>query len=310
MSEQQSLPLDFPIPSLPIKDLSEVANHARWILKRNQRSNSQIQHVQKLIMDMIDIFWQEEREKEIQQLEMEARERLRNHYWGEEEPDPDLYPFALRHNRYGEYLEFVGDESDLNLPGEGSIDDVEVLNEIIDWFVDNEESEGFIEARPAEYFSALALLLVAESVYFIHSKEVKAGTLMTMSDMTYIAQPAMKAMKAVGYARQAEMKVTLERDLHAFEDKIDALKNENAVLADASDAYKVSTQKANDARHVRSREAKQMVWVDWLENRRNFKSLMDATRYYKSWLEAQGIYFEPTTINRWLILCAKNHPIQ
>ena len=255
---------------------------------------------------MIDIFWQEERGKEIQRFETEVRANIAHYHWEGDE----LYPFAYVHNRYGEFLEFVGDESDLNLPGEGSIDDVEVLNEIIDWFVDNEESEGFIEARPAEYFSALALLLVAESVYFIQLKDVKVETLMTMSDMTYIVQPAMKAMKALGYARQAEMKATLELDLHAFEDKIDALKNENAVLADASDAYKVSTQKANDARHVRSREAKQMVWVDWLENRRDFKSLMDATRYYKSWLEAQGIYFEPTTINRWLILCAKNHPIQ
>lgn len=311
MSEQQSLPLDFSIPHFPSRDLSWVANHARWILKRNRRTNSQVIHVQKLIRDLIDIYWQEEREKEKQRLETEVRARLAKHHWGKEEDEgPDLYPFALRHNRYGEFLEFVGDESELNLPGDGDLDDVEVLNEIIEWFTDNESVEGFVDAGPSEYFAALALLLAAESVYFIPSIE-KVNTTKVLADMGCFIEPAMKAMKAIGYARLSEMKAKHELNLLASEEKIDVLMSEKAVLteADVTDAYKVLTQKANTARHVKNREAKELVCARWLENREKFKSLMAAAKHYKLWLEGLKFYYELSTVSRWLMLCAKNNPI-
>lgn len=315
MSEQHSLPLDFCIPVFPIRDLNQIASRARWILTRNKRTNPQIIYVQKLIMDLIDIYWQEEREREKQRLEVEARERLANHYWGgEEDEGPDLYPFALRHNRYGEFLEFVGDESELNQPGDDDLDDVEVLNEIIEWFMDNETSEGFVDAEPAEYFSALALSLVAEAVHFLPIENVKIDALVTLINMQNIVQPAMKAMRAIGYASKAEAAAGYELQLQKFEEKVATLQNEVAAFADTTAAYKIekkaSTKKANEARHIKNREANQLVCDDWLMNRESFKSSMAAAKHYKLWLEGKGFYFEITTVNRWLLLCAKRSQIE
>lgn len=62
-------------------------------------------------MDLIDVYWQEEREKEIQRLETEVRQNIAHFRWEGDE----LYPFAYVHNRYGEFLEFVGDDNDLDI---------------------------------------------------------------------------------------------------------------------------------------------------------------------------------------------------
>lgn len=273
----------------------------------NKRTNSQITHVQKLIMDLIDIYWQEEREKEKQRLEAEARARLAEHPWGEEEDEgPDLYPFSLRHNRYGEFLEFVADESELNLPGDDDLDDVEVLNEIIEWFADNESVEGFVDAKPSEYFAALALLLVEEAVFFIPANGEKMDTTVNLKEVKCFVQPAMKSMKAICYAREAESRVAHELALQASEERIAALTVEVASLADSTAIYKMekkaSTQKANVARHVKNREAAQLVTKEWEANSQNFRSTAAGAKHYKLWLEGLGFYYEITTVCRWLQL--------
>lgn len=307
MSEQHTLPLDFSIPTYPITALNEIANHARRILSRKKRTNSQVIHVQNLIMDLIDVYWQEEREKEIQRLETEVRQNIAYFRWEGDE----LYPFAYVHNRYGEFLEFVGDDNDLDIY---DLDNVEVLNEIIEWFVDNESSEGFIDAEPAEYFSAMALLLIADAVYPNPFQDDNPDTTITLSDMSFIVQPAMNAMKAMGYSRQAEAVTAQQQKLEAFEEKRAALEHQ-LILADndlsaLKNEKKVSSKKATDAKHARNRKASQLVCDDWLKNRANFKSAMKAAEHYQLWLEEQGYHNSLITVRNWILLHAKHHQIK
>ncbi|EOC0003964.1 hypothetical protein ACI0X4_003852 [Cronobacter turicensis] len=307
MSEQHTLPLDFSIPTYPITALNEIANHARRILSRKKRTNSQVIHVQNLIMDLIDVYWQEEREKEIQRLETEVRQNIAYFRWEGDE----LYPFACVHNRYGEFLEFVGDDNDLDIY---DLDNVEVLNEIIEWFVDNESSEGFIDAEPAEYFSAMALLLIADAVYPNPFQDDNPDTTITLSDMSFIVQPAMNAMKAMGYSRQAEAVTAQQQKLEAFEEKRAALEHQ-LILADndlsaLKNEKKVSSKKATDAKHARNRKASQLVCDDWLKNRANFKSAMKAAEHYQLWLEEQGYHNSLITVRNWILLHAKHHQIK
>ncbi|HGL6563613.1 TPA: hypothetical protein ACOEP7_004458 [Enterobacter asburiae] len=307
MSEQHTLPLDFSIPTYPITALNEIANHARRILSRKKRTNSQVIHVQNLIMDLIDVYWQEEREKEIQRLETEVRQNIAYFRWEGDE----LYPFAYVHNRYGEFLEFVGDDNDLDIY---DLDNVEVLNEIIEWFVDNESSEGFIDAEPAEYFSAMALLLIADAVYPNPFQDDNPDTTITLSDMSFIVQPAMNAMKAMGYSRQAEAVTAQQQKLEAFEEKRAALEHQ-LILADndlsaLKNEKKVSSKKATDAKHARNRKASQLVCDDWLKNRANFKSAMKAAEHYQRWLEEQGYHNSLITVRNWILLHAKHHQIK
>ncbi|MGQ9450682.1 hypothetical protein ACP4QI_004235 [Leclercia sp. TB492] len=307
MSEQHTLPLDFSIPTYPITALNEIANHARRILSRKKRTNSQVIHVQNLIMDLIDVYWQEEREKEIQRLETEVRQNIAYFRWEGDE----LYPFAYVHNRYGDFLEFVGDDNDLDIY---DLDNVEVLNEIIEWFVDNESSEGFIDAEPAEYFSAMALLLIADAVYPNPFQDDNPDTTITLSDMSFIVQPAMNAMKAMGYSRQAEAVTAQQQKLEAFEEKRAALEHQ-LILADndlsaLKNEKKVSSKKATDAKHARNRKASQLVCDDWLKNRANFKSAMKAAEHYQLWLEEQGYHNSLITVRNWILLHAKHHQIK
>lgn len=309
MFEQHSLPLDFPVPSKPIPALSEIASHARRILARKKRTNEQIVNTQKLIADMIDIYWQEEREKEIERLIKEKEESLGYDYFGDEEsPDPDLYPFALRVHRHGEELVFVGNDNDLELPRYGDMDDPDVLNEIIDWLVYNETSDGFIGSDPAEYFSALALWYLAESLSSI-PEGAESNAPIAFQQVGYIAEPALMAMKAMSYAQRAEWITSYEQQQTEIDAKFAELEEQVASMAQAMLVYKrerkESSKKATDALHAPSREASRLVREDWFKNRSKFKSAVDAAEHYKKWLEDRGIYNSQVTIRTWILHHAK-----
>ncbi|ENI5901684.1 hypothetical protein ACNY92_000575 [Citrobacter freundii] len=304
MSEQHTLPLDFSIPTYPITALNEIANHARRILSRKKRTNSQVIHVQNLIMDLIDVYWQEEREKEIQRLETEVRQNIAYFRWEGDE----LYPFAYVHNRYGEFLEFVGDDNDLDIY---DLDNVEVLNEIIEWFVDNESSEGFIDAEPAEYFSAMALRLIAEAVCPNPFQGKEPASSVTCRDVSFAIGPAMKAMKAIGFARQAEAMIDYERKLQLSEEKIAEFEKQkirmNSDLSTHKKNRKDYSKKGTDAKHAKSRRASQLVREDWLKNRAKFKSSVDAAEHYKVWLQERAMHYSFVVIRRWILTEAKQH---
>lgn len=311
MTDEKYLPLDFPIPFYPVEALGDIASSARWELKHRKRTNEQIEHVQTLIFELIEIYFYEEQQKEIQRLEDETRENLKYR-------DDDIYPFAIQHNSYGDSLVFVGEKSELNAPSCDSVDEIDALYEIIDWLKDNETVEGFVDAEPCEYFYALSLSMTADAVIFIRSLEKsqsKLGTIkITIGGIHPITRAAMKAMKALGYGHERKTEAFYEKKLSGLHDQIEDLIKLVAMHAGNNSVEesrkKATIKKATDSRHKKNREAKNMVCDDWLKNRNNFKSAMAAAGHYKTWLEGQGFYYEPLTIRNWILMHAKQHQIK
>ncbi|RYM76462.1 hypothetical protein [Serratia liquefaciens] len=266
MPEEKYLPLDFAIPFYPVEALRDMANTARWELRHRKRTNSQIECVQNLIYELIEIYFNEEQEKEIQQLEIEARVRLK--YCGDGD---DLYPFAVEHNRYGDSLVFVGDKDKLNVPCYKSMDESDALYDIIEWFKDNETEEGFVDAEPCEYFYALSLSLIADAVIFIRSLENNQDNLGTvkisLGGLHPITRAAMKAMKAIEYGNERKTEAFYEEKLSYLNDQIEVLTKQIATQVSNSSVEenrkKATIKKATDSRHKKNREAKNIVCENW-----------------------------------------------
>lgn len=315
MSEDNFLPLDSDIPLYPVEGLRDIANSVRWTLKHKKRTNEQIKHVQNLIFELIEIYFNEEQEKEVYRLKDEAWANLRYHRWDE---DPDLYPFALQYSRNGEFLEFIGDPGELDSPNHENTDEVDALYEIIDWLRDNETEEGFVDAEPFEYFYALTLSLIADAIIFIRSLESnqdKFGVVkVTLGGLHPITRAAMKAMKAVGYGNERKIKDFYEIKLGCLNSKVEELTKEIAdhtsKISVEEDRKKNTIKKATDSRHKKNREAKNIVCDDWLKKRSDFKSAMDAAEHYKSWLEGKGFYYGVLTVRNWILMHAKKHQVK
>lgn len=315
MTEEKFLPLDSAIPLYPVEALRDIAASVRWTLKHKKRTNEQIKHVQNLICELIEIYFNEEQEKEIQRLKDEVQASLMYSRWKDE---PDLYPFAFQHNRYGESLEFIGEPSQLDSPNYDNMDEVDALYEVIDWLKDNETEEGFIDAEPFEYFYALSLSMIADAVYFIRSLEnsqSNTGTVkVSLSGLHPITRAAMKAMKALVYGDERKTKDFYEHSLDTLNNKIEDLTRQ--VIENASNVFveenrkKSHNKKSNGLSAQKNREAKKLVEDDWYLNKAAFNSSMTAAVHYSEWLIPQGYAYSQTTVRNWILMYAKNRGVK
>ncbi|MDC9623061.1 hypothetical protein PSI22_15810 [Xenorhabdus sp. XENO-7] len=228
MSEDFS-PLLGNIPIYPIEGLSNIAFSARHHLKENKRTDEQIIFIQKLIFELIDIYFQDERNKAIEELENQKVQELKytshSEYLGYyDDYYPDLYPFAEEGNRYGSYLVFIGDDSDLEIPTYENTNEIGALYEILDWMPDNESEEGFVDAEPSEYFAALTLSLVGDIVYFIDKYKVDSSTRL-FSAIGTIGDVLLKSAKALSCMHELIAEKKHEEKLSSILEEMDGLKN-------------------------------------------------------------------------------------
>ncbi|WP_145524803.1 hypothetical protein [Yersinia rohdei] len=315
MSDEKFLPLDSAIPLYPVEILRDIAGSVRWALKHKKRTNEQIKHVQNLIFELIEIYFNEEQEKEVQRLQEKVQANLMYSRWKDE---PDLYPFAFQHNRYGEFLEFIGDRSELDAPNYDNMDEVDALYEVIDWLKDNETEEGFVDAEPFEYFYALSLSMIADAVYFIRSLEnsqSNVGTIkISLSGLHPITRASMKAMKALMYGNERKTEAFYEHKLDSLNSKIEDLtkqiKEHASNVSVEENRKKATIKKATDSRHKKNREARKLVEDDWYLNKSGFNSSMTAAAYYSEWLLPQGYAYSQTTVRNWILMYAKNRNVK
>ncbi|MBC0852590.1 hypothetical protein [Pantoea stewartii] len=312
MSTDLDRPLDFDIPTYPVEALSDIADLARCELKLRNRTNEQISHVQTLIFDLVEIYFYEEQLKEISRLEDEARAKLKF------SDDANIYPFSIAYDRFGTRLEFIGDIKDIQSPTFDTVDMVDALYDIMDWFKDNESEEGFVNAEPCEYFYALCLYLVRDSVSFtrsLESEQDKLGRIkIPLGALHPVTRAAMKAMKAMSYANEHRLTCNYEKKLEELNSQIIELKRQVAdqknIALVAEDRKKETLKKAADSRHEKNRQAKNIVCEDWLINKNDFRSAMKAAEFYKTWLEAKGFYYGVITIRNWILMHAKDNQIK
>lgn len=303
-------PLSGIIPSYRFEQLSEFANSARYQLKKNNRTDSQIITVQKLIFELIDVYFEDKKNEAIAELEEEKWQEAR---YAQEYEYVDIYPFADESDRYGVHWIFIGDDSDLgDIPTPENTDEIDALYDILEWLPDNESDEGFTDAEPYEYFAALTLSLIADVILitdeFDNNSERK-----TLS-FFYICDIFLKIGKSAMFMNESYLE-------KKHEDKLSEVLSENLTLKGNLDELmghnekieiqqKKNIDKAVNSRHKKNREARQMVCDDWALNRSNHRSAMKAAEYYVSWLEKKNYFFATITVRNWILLYAKENNIK
>lgn len=303
-------PLSGFIPSYRFEQLSEIADSARYHLNKHKRTDSQIITVQKLIFELIEFYFEDKKNEAIAELESDKIQELR---YAHEYEHIDLYPFYAEANREGEYLVFIGDESDLgDTPTHENTDEIDALYDILEWLPDNESDEGFTDAHPCEYFAALTLSLIADVIRmtdeFNNDADRKAYSFF------YICDVFLKIGKSSKYMNEAYLE-------KKYEDKLSEALSENLELKNKLDEVmgqnkkveiqqKKNIDKAVNSRHKKNREARQMVCEDWALNRSNHRSAMKASEYYVSWLEKKNYFFATITVRNWILLYAKENNIK
>lgn len=303
-------PLSESISNYPYEQLPDFARLARAHLKLKNRTDEQIITVQKLMFELMDVYFEDKRNEAISDLESEKIQELRcsrgDEYF-------DLYPFDVEFNRYGDHWVFIGEESDLgDIPTRDNTDEIEALYEILDWLPDNESEEGFTDAEPSEYFATLTLSLISDVITLTNSYLKKS--LFSMTSLSYIGDILLKIGKSSGVMGE----LVIEKK---HEEKNSELLSENESLKEKLDEItgyqkkaeikqKKNIDKALNSRHKKNREAKSLVCADWKLNKNNFKSTMKAAEYYATWLERKNYFFETITIRNWLYLYAKENNIK
>lgn len=303
-------PLSEVIPNSPFEQLADFARLARFHLKLKNRTDEQIITVQKLMFELMDVYFEDKRNEAISDLESEKTQEVR---FSNGDEYVDLYPFAVEFNHYGDHWVFIGDDSDLgDIPTRENTDEIEALYEILDWFPDNESEEGFTDADPIEYFAALTLSLIADVMMLTDSYCKKS--VFSMTSLSYIGEILLKIGKSSGVMGE----LVLEK---RYEDNNSHLLSENEELKGklneltgnqkkAEIKQKKNIDKAVNSRHKKNREAKSLVCADWILNKSNFRSSQKAAEYYVTWLEEQSYFYSTVTIRNWILLYSKENQIK
>lgn len=302
------LPLSGVIPNYPFEKLSDVAYLARYHLKKKNRTDEQVMSVQKLIFELMDVYFEDKRNEAISDLESEKMQEVR---YAREYDYVDLYPFAVELSHYSDHWVFIGDDSDLgDIPTSENTDETEALYEILDWLPDNESEDGFIDAEPVEYFAALTLSLISDVIIMTNDKKSSVSTV----SLSYIGDVLLKIGKSSGVMCELALEKKLEDKNSYLSSEIEELKVKLDELTGnqkkAEIKKKKNIDKAVNSRHKKNREAKSMVCEDWKVNKNNFKSAMKAAEHYAMWLEEKSYFFETITIRNWLYLYAKENNIK
>ncbi|MBK5142874.1 hypothetical protein I2494_03935 [Budviciaceae bacterium BWR-B9] len=274
--------------------LSSIAYEAQGILKAKNRTDVQLQNVLNLIFDLIQVYFEEEKDLAINKLREEILGRV---YYSEQEVSiDDVYPFQWEYlDKYTHHLEFIGDSNDLDCPSAENTDDVDALYEILDWLKENENEDGFLDAEPREYYAALALHYIS---FVIERYESFEGSIsLTSLDSTIIACNALSIGNIIHETGKYK-KIT--NDIQA----------ENNELKIKENRKKKALAKATNSKHKRNREAKRIVCDEWLKNKSNHKSAAAAAKFYKVWLDERGYSYEITTIRLWILTHAKENNVK
>lgn len=303
-------PLSGFIPSYRFEQLSEIANSARYHLNKNNRTDSQIITVQKLIFELIEVYFEDKKNEAIAELESDKIQELR---YAHEYEFIDLYPFCAEANRDGEYLVFIGEESDLgDIPTHENTDEIDALYDTLEWLPDNESDEGFIDAEPYEYFAALTLSLIADAIKM--TDELNNDSERRVYSFFYICDVFLKIGKSSKFMNEAYLEQKHEGELSEALSENLALKNKLEELMGHNEKVEIQQKKnidkAVNSRHKKNREAKNIVCEDWGINKNNFSSTQKAAEHYVTWLEDKNYFYSTVTIRNWIFLYSKENKIK
>ncbi len=293
-------PLADKVPYWPYPQLSGIVWRAKNLLRG--RTTDQISHIVTIAGEMIDDYFKQAEDDELQRLIKEQQYEFL-------ETDEDGNVRGILHDRIDE----------LDFPTKDNTDEFDALAECVgNW------SGVFGDDTPDpadyEYFAAVALSLVADSIYaltysynFKTSEDVKKekqnlGT----DDYRQAGVNAIRAMEALGYA---EIRKKEERLEDRFQDRLKAAeKHVSAKVQKANEAKwkalqaEESKQKSEHAKKMAAlskknrNESMAAVLAEW-DKQPSLQKLSNAKAGVRlsEWLSGQDLeFFEPRTVSLWI----------
>ncbi|ETT07286.1 MULTISPECIES: hypothetical protein [Providencia] len=274
-------------PSYKYGKLRNVIDEAQSILKAKKRTDQQLNNVLNLMYELMDEYIENEKSIEINRLKISIRNDIEQ---GKYNTDlDDLYPFQWVDIGKREFdLEFIGDDYDIDYCNFDNTDIIELLYKVLDKL--KESDDFFSDAEPREYFAALSLhyaFPVTDRYDSFNSVSI------TSLDSTIIACNAL-SMGNILHETGKYIKINK------------GIADENKRLQEKNERNKKLLVKANDTKHKKNREAKELVCNDWVIRRKEFKNAIEAAKYYSPWLLKRGYGYSDTTIQRWILEHAKH----
>lgn len=310
-------PLEGKPPYKPFSEMAGIVSRARWLLRG--RTRDQITRLASDADFSVEQYFEMARDDEIARLEREGD----THFCDVVGCDEDA-----------KYV-FDRDKLDeLDIPTPDNTTEIEALKESIGGWVDLSKDE-VPDAKEHEYFAAMALWFIAESIERLeyrydlatHQFVKRENRKLDEFDYSRIGEYVIKAMEAVCHGERLQ---DFERVKDRFEERIDrlqkalesqqtktemteqAIRDEVAAKLQQEDAQRKSehAKKLSRLRHRDRDHARQAVLIAWEQNPAAFPSAEKAGNHFADWLQSQGKSFEPRTVTGWIRSHAKDKGIK
>lgn len=310
-------PLEGKPPHRPFPEMASIAWRARRLLRG--RTRNQITRLASDADFSIEQYFEMARDDEIDRLEREGDLR---------------FCHAVDNDGDVKYV-FDRDKLDeLEIPTPDDTSEVEALKESIGSWVDLSKDE-VPDAKEHEYFAAMALWFIAESIQRLeyrydlatHKFVKRENEQLGEFDFSRIGEYVIKAMESVCYGehlqsldsvkgrfveRIGRLQIALESQQTKSEKTEQAIRDEIAAKLQEEEIRRKSehAKKLSRLRHRERDEARQAILTEWEKNPAAFPSAEKAGNYYADWLQSQGKTFEPRTVTSWIRGCAKDKGIK
>lgn len=335
-------PLIGKVPFAPFSNLSDIADRARWLLRN--RTTEQIKAIVRDIDWQIDEYFYGLREKAIDSLkdndyqQITDKHNYRDPYTEKERTIEIAVPVYCYQTHEWEWEDDGNFELDVPLREDSS--EIEAFKECEDYWCEI-ASEELPDGKIYEFFAALSLWMLADTIYFIENNSLSlAGeyAIKAMDAICYaenlrevehiktahtleLAQTleSCNTQNTISYAQHLQeienIKNTYESELvkthDALNKQIEAL--QELVRLQQEEEVKKKAERAsqlNKNRHRKNHTAREMVIAEWLKDKSKFSSAEKAGNYLVDWLFNQGFQYETRTITNWIRDYAKQNGIK
>jgi hypothetical protein len=324
-------PLTGKVPYHPISYLPDIAWRARALLK--SYTSKQISKLAENIYWAIDEYFLFVREQEIERLYSELHESRRFEYYDDESTYLNAQYFFIWEADWregcGSWIFDERKEDELDIPTAGNTSEVDALKECLD-YLEQIDDDDLINKQPYEYFAVLSLSLLAEVVNYLNPENVNKNAEIMLNELdtatrklgiktiapninlSCAGSSAIKAMDAVCYAEQLK---EIERIQSSHSLELAKTHGDYASAQAKRQEEEISrrnerAKKLNEARHLKTNEAKDIVISEWKKQPTKFPSAEKAGLHFADYLATRGFDYTPRTVTSWIRAYAKQENIR
>jgi hypothetical protein len=268
-------PLTGEVPTHSIFDFSDIAQQARWLLKK--LNTAQILAIAKYIDKQIDRHIESLRSYEIYELKHEHGVLVSD--------DGTLLLF--------DDIGWI----ESNISSRENMSDVETFIEC-KYCWNGYAHEQFPDVAPYEFFAVLSLWMLADAIDFL-----KHNLLGLVWERASEALKALNFVDVILEVKRVETTHKLELAKINGENKKEIERLQELVHFQAQEEIQKRKERSiqlNKHRHKKTYLAKIMVIEEWNKDRSKFPSAAKAGNYLANWLLDKGFQYEARTITEWI----------